>query len=100
MATRNFKICTLMIQMLLAYNSTIVFNCNTSTSSSLELKKGTKLKLCIHFLPYGIKAAFDVEVDKFSGITVTRGYDALSKFDTDIAVQIENFTTMSNLSVS
>lgn len=92
----------LMVLTMIAFStySTIVFNCNTATSSTVELKRGNKVQLCVHFLPYGIKAAFTVEVDKFTGIAVTRGYEALIGSDTDITVQVENSTTMANPTVS
>lgn len=85
---------------LLNYRMTNVFNCNTEASSTIELNRGDTIKLCIHFLPYGVKAVFDVEIDKFQGLSLTRGYEALSKEDTDLAIQLENSTTMSNANVT
>lgn len=82
--------------------SKLSFNCNTTPGDfeEIQYKKGDKVIVCIHFLPYGVKVAYQIEVDNYVSLTLRRGYDALSKTSTDLFLQVENTETYTNLSVS
>lgn len=87
---------------ILSTHSTIVFNCSTSSSSTAStttLTRGNSVLFCVHFLPYGIKAAFTLEVDKFTGISVTRAYETMLSSDTDITVQVQDSAALANPTV-
>lgn len=78
------------------------FNCNTMGNDFEEItyKKGEKLIVCVHFLPFGVKVAYEIEVDKYVSLALRRGYDAMSEHDTDLFLQLENSEYFTNLSVS
>ena len=78
---------------------TTEFNCAVTTFTSLEplLTKEKKVKLCVHFLPFAVKVAFEIQVDNALTLTVRRGYEALKSFDNDFVVQFENSEKFSNL---
>ena len=82
--------------------SELSFNCNTTTSDFEEItyKKGDKVIVCIHFLPYGVKVAYEIEVDSYVSLALRRGYDAMSSHDTDLFLQLENSESFTNLSVT
>ena len=61
---------------------------------------GDSTVICMHFLPYGVKSAFEVEVDKHSLLNIRRGYEAFSGFDNDFTLQMENSEYFTNLIVS
>lgn len=82
--------------------SKLSFNCNTKSGDFDEIlyKKGDTAIACLHFLPYGVKVAFEIEVDAYVSLAMRRGYESLSKTDTDFFLQLENTENFSNLIVS
>lgn len=94
-----------MILLISQINSKLSFNCNTSKASSGEFQE-TKYSvddsavICMHFLPYGVKSAFEIQVDKHSLLSIRRGYEAFSGFDNDFTLQMENSEYFTNLIVS
>lgn len=63
-------------------NQAIEFNCAidaSQVSEEVKLTKGKKIHICLHFLPYGVKIAFEVTVDEMMVITARRGYESLNK---------------------
>lgn len=98
------KASTLVVTLLLTTfaHCKLSFNCNTTPGDFEELtyKKGDKVIVCVHFLPYGVKVAFEIEVDAFVTLSLRRAYDALNKYDTDFFLQLENTEDFTNLNVS
>lgn len=97
---KNLLILGLFLTMI-KITTSMEFNCAVTSFTSLEplLTKDKKLKLCVHFLPFAVKVAFEIEVDNAVTLTIRRGYEALKSFDNDFVLQFENSEKFSNLIV-
>lgn len=81
----------------------IEFMCATSKSDLGDEPKLTKSKntyLCLHVLPFGIKAAFEVVVDEMVTLTVRRSFEALKTQGNDVFIQVQNSSILSNMVVT
>lgn len=95
----------ILLGLVLQYHSKLTFNCNTLLDNEgnfevIKYKKGVNITICLQFLPYGVKMGFKVPVDEYVGLSIRRGYESLTMFDTDFTVQLENSESFSNLIVS
>ena len=52
----------------------------------MSLKKNKIINLCIHFIPFRVKVAFEVKIDKMAALTIWRGYEAVKNFDNDFFI--------------
>lgn len=73
------------------------YNCNSSDNTALDngeavWKIGDASTLCVYFLPYQVKVAFKVTVDKNVALSLRNGYEVFKTGDTDVAVQLSSST--------
>jgi hypothetical protein len=73
--------------------ATLNYNCNSSDNPALDngeavWRIGEQSTLCVYFVPYQVKVAFKVTVDKNAALSLRNGYEVFKGGDTDIAVQL------------
>ena len=84
---------TIILNISLIYTvSDLDFNCATQFSPLDQslYERAHHTSLCVHFLPYKIKAQFRIVVDQNVIISVWNSFDALLTEDVDMIIQPEN----------
>ena len=69
------------------------YNCNLQESDDEiddRLAVGDRTWLCIHFLPYQVRLAFEVTVDRHVALTARKIFDVLGHRDVDVLSQLAN----------
>ena len=64
------------------------FVCNVTAEAEPALAQGEVVRFCAHLLPQGVKAEFELRVDRFTAVTARRVYDAAGGSATDLAFQL------------
>lgn len=81
------------------------YNCNSSANPTLDngeaiWKIGEESTLCVYFVPYQVKTAFKVTVDKNAALSLRNGYEVFKNGDADLALQLTSSSRVSQQLVS
>ena len=88
----------LVLCLLQAPGAAVVYSCDaaaTAGATNSTYKTADTQSLCVHFLPYAIKVGFEARVDDYIALSVRRGFDVVSGFDTDVSVQLSGSSRLS-----